>query len=345
MACGLSIGLAMVCAGQAYTPPPPPLTTLPPCPVDKDAKKRAKRKDCDPTVYPPETVKPKKGEASAAPAGPAAAQQFPFPGEQKSKQPAVSTPAANAYPYPGEGPGSGVGQSPDKANPDGSQARPASPAGDAGTTYPYPGEEKRDVPHDPAAEKKATDTPAGKAFPFPGGTSADMPREDGETAPAKGDSPDQRIPDGSSSSSSASSASSSSSDAGDAAQSSSSRDSGYTNSDDEDPNAPPKLKDEGSSGKRGKNVIKAQTDTERVDEDLTVAKFYSQSGNAMGAYLRAKDAVKTQPDFPEAHFVLGEAAKRLNKKDEAAAEFTAYLKLAPDGERAKAAEKALEEVR
>ena len=65
----------------------------------------------------------------------------------------------------------------------------------------------------------------------------------------------------------------------------------------------------------------------------------------MGAYLRAKDAVKIQPDYPEGHFALGEAAKRLKKKDEAVAEFEAYLKLAPDGERAKAAEKALDELK
>ncbi len=339
MACGLFCGTAAVCAAQAYTPPPPPLTTLPPCPVEKDAKKRAKRKDCDPTVYPPETLKPKKGEVAAPPAGPAAAEQFPFPGDQKPDQPAA-TPAAKAYPYPGEDSG------PSKTKPEAPQTQPGTPPGNAGDTYPYSGEEKRDVPHDPAAEQKATDTPAGKAFPFPRGTTADMPREDGEAAPAKGDSPNQAPPDASSSSSSSGSSSSGSS-SGDATGSSSSSasSSSYKNSDDEDENAPPKLKDEGSSGKHGKDAIKVQTDTQRVDEDLSVAKFYGQSGNAMGAYLRAKDAVKTQPDYPEAHFVLGEAAKRLNKKDEAAAEFTEYLKLAPDGEKAKAAEKALAEIR
>ena len=116
-----------------------------------------------------------------------------------------------------------------------------------------------------------------------------------------------------------------------------------TNPDDDD-GTQPKLTDKGSGGKRNKKTVKPQTDTERVDEDLSVAKFYGQSGNLMGAYLRAKDAVKTQPDYAEAHFVLGEASKRLNKRDEAKAEFNEYLKLAPDGERAKAAEKALSDL-
>ena len=82
-----------------------------------------------------------------------------------------------------------------------------------------------------------------------------------------------------------------------------------------------------------------------MDEDLSIAKFYGQSGNYMGAYLRAKDAVKTQPDYAEGHFALGEAAKRLKKKDEAVTEFQAYLKLSPDGDQAKAAEKALDELK
>jgi Flp pilus assembly protein TadD len=116
-------------------------------------------------------------------------------------------------------------------------------------------------------------------------------------------------------------------------------------SDDDDDPSQPKLADKGSEGKRNKKTVKPQTDSERVDEDLSVAKFYGQSGNFMGAYLRAKDAVKTQPDYAEAHFVLGEAARRLKKQDEAKAEFNEYLKLAPGGERAKAAEKALDELR
>jgi hypothetical protein len=301
VACGLLCATAAVCEAQAYTPPPPPLTTLPPCPADKDAKKRAKRKDCDPTVYPPEKVetKGKKGSDATVPEGVApaagsAAEKHPFPGEQ----PEVSTPAAKAHPFPGDS--------------------------------------AQDVPHDPAAEKRAAETPAGKANPYPEGATPDMPTDTAEP-PAKPD-------DSGSASSSSSTSSSSSSDDAAANDPGKSSKNASKNPDDDDEDKP-KLTDKGSEGKRSKKVIKPQTDTDRVDEDLSIAKFYGQSGNYTGAYLRAKDAVRTQPEYPEGHFVLGEAAKRLKKKDEAVAEFEAYLKLAPDGPQAKAAEKALEELR
>jgi len=63
--------------------------------------------------------------------------------------------------------------------------------------------------------------------------------------------------------------------------------------------------------------------------------------NLPGAYLRAKDAVKIQPDYSLAHFTLGQVAQKMKKKDEAVAEFKAYLKLDPEGEKAKAAHDAL----
>lgn len=89
---------------------------------------------------------------------------------------------------------------------------------------------------------------------------------------------------------------------------------------------------------------KTLSDDERVDEDLSVAHFYQQSGNLMGAYLRSKDAVKTEPNEPDAHLALAGVALKLGKKDEAAAEYAAYLKLDPNGEGAKGAKKALEKM-
>jgi len=105
-----------------------------------------------------------------------------------------------------------------------------------------------------------------------------------------------------------------------------------------DPSNPP----EGTSVHRKLPKVKrVQTDDERVDEDLAVAKFYLHDENYQGAYLRAKDAVNIQPDYSAAHFALAEIAQKLKKKDEAIAEFQTYLKLDPDGEKAKAAKKAL----
>ena len=332
--CGLLSGMAAVCVAQTYTPPPPPLTTLPPCPADKDAKKRAKRKDCDPTVYPAETVE-KKGKKN---------------GDIDSTQaiPAL-TPAAQAHPYPGDN-SAGI---PSAAVPDPVKKPTDTPS--AGAAHPYPGDNGKDVPynpaddpaekgkpvppHDPAAEKKAADTQAGKANPFPTGSSPDMPT-DSATPASKGD---DSSPSSSTSSSPASpDASSSSSSSDDTAASGAGKSPKNPDDDDEDK---PNLTDKGSSGRRTLKVIKPQSDTARVDEDLSIAKFYGQSGNYMGAYLRAKDAVKTQPDYPDGHYALGEAAKRLKKNDEAVAEFETYLKLSPDGTEAKAAEKALDELK
>ena len=88
-------------------------------------------------------------------------------------------------------------------------------------------------------------------------------------------------------------------------------------------------------------VKRVQTDDERVDEDLRVSKFYLNDENYQGAYLRAKDAVQVQPDYSATHFALAEVAQKMKKKDEAIAEYQAYLKLDPDGEKAKDAKKAL----
>jgi Tfp pilus assembly protein PilF len=108
----------------------------------------------------------------------------------------------------------------------------------------------------------------------------------------------------------------------------------------------PKPGEEGSSVHRKlPKVRRVQTDDERVDEDLRVAKFYMRDDNLPGAYLRAKDAVKVQPEYSETHFALAEIAQKMKKKEEAVAEYQTYLKLDPDGEKAKAAQRALDELK
>jgi len=97
--------------------------------------------------------------------------------------------------------------------------------------------------------------------------------------------------------------------------------------------------------KRLPKVKNLQTPDERVDEDLRVAKFYFNRENFNAAYLRSKDAVKTEPDYAETHFSLAQAAQKMKKLDEAKAEYNVYLKLSPGGDNAKAAHKALEELK
>ncbi|MCU1223290.1 MAG: Tetratricopeptide 2 repeat-containing protein [Edaphobacter sp.] len=117
-----------------------------------------------------------------------------------------------------------------------------------------------------------------------------------------------------------------------------------------DPNAPPDsaaaddAPDTRSTRKKLPKVRKLQSDEDRAAEDLDIAKFYEGKGNLNAAYLRVKDAVKSQPNDPETHFALAEIAQKLKKRDEAIAEFNAYLKLDPDGLKIDAARKAISQL-
>ncbi len=84
-----------------------------------------------------------------------------------------------------------------------------------------------------------------------------------------------------------------------------------------------------------------QTDDEREAEDLTVARFYRDRGNWNAAYQRSKDAVQHQTDDPDAHLLLAETAEKLNKREEAIAEYKAILTLDSSNSQLKAARKAL----
>jgi hypothetical protein len=193
----------------------------------------------------------------------------------------------------------------------------------------------------PPCAPPAADSPkpsAAEQFPFPGEPAKPTAAPD---SPAPSDSkgsaatdhpfpttPPPRLPGDDSSSSSSSSSSSDADNPSDAA---------------------PSPKDEGTEGTSVHRKLpkpkKVQTDDERVDEDITVAKFYMNDENFAGAYLRAKDAVKVQPDYSLAHFTLAQVAQKMKKKDEAIAEFKTYLKLDPNGEKMKEAEKALTELK
>jgi cell fate (sporulation/competence/biofilm development) regulator YlbF (YheA/YmcA/DUF963 family) len=197
-------------------------------------------------------------------------------------------------------------------------AKPCTPPA-AGTTkpstaeqFPFPGEPAKPASTPDAPGSAPANNPAATDNPFP-------------------TTPPPRLPDDSGGSSSSSSSSNSSS------------------SDDNPPDIGPPLKDEGTEGtsvhRKLPKVKKVQTDDERVDEDLSVARFYMGDGNLQGAYLRAKDAVTVQPDYSNAHFALAQVAQKLKKKDEAVAEFKTYLKLDPEGEKKKEAQQALAELR
>lgn len=176
------------------------------------------------------------------------------------------------------------------------QGRPAS-----GQPFPFPGEPTGTaaVPASAPAQKPADSS----RFPFPG-------------EPAHDSSPDAPVPATSSSSSS-------------------SGDPGASPASDPD-NAG--LKDAGSAGstrfERKKLIVPEDLD-KREAEDLDVSHYYLTTGNFIGAYARAQDAVKLNPEDEQAHFALGSAAEKMKKKDEAIQQYTLYLKMAPDGTKAK----------
>lgn len=191
------------------------------------------------------------------------------------------------------------------------------------------------APPAPGSQKPS----AAEQFPFPGESA--KPTTAAPDSPAPSDSkgsaatdhpfpttPAPRLPGDDSSSSSSSSSSGDPDNPSDAAAS---------------------PKDEGTEGTSVHRKLpkpkKVQTDDERVDEDIAVAKFYMNDENYAGAYLRAKDAVKVQPDYSLAHFTLAQVAQKMKKKEEAIAEFKTYLQLDPNGEKIKEAEKALAELK
>ncbi len=201
------------------------------------------------------------------------------------------------------------------------------------------------APADPAQNKTPAKSTA-QRFPFPGEepSAADKPADAVPDAPAP-DAPGQAkkphapLPDypGDPDAPPASSSSSSSSSSGNA----------FNPGDDPGP-----LADAGSSGDDTKSPshrkkppkVNPETPESRASNDLTVADFYWKDGNYLGAYNRAKDAVEYQPDDPNTHFALAEAARKLGKADEARQQYAQVLKLDPIPKQLKASQRALAEL-
>lgn len=250
---------------------------------------------------------------------------------------------------------------PECANPS-STPRPDTPASkNAAQKFPYPGESTGSTAPDQGAPSSGAQTsgvqggdtggsgnpnagnpnlPASKRFPFPGET-PDTPAPSGN-APQSQNQNAGPLRDAGSSGESSSSSSSSSSNDPDAM-----KDLG-PNQETTDPyeadEAAARARAASRRSKREAPAAKPQTADERVAEDLQVASFYSGGGNFRGAYLRARDAVATEAEDPEAHFALAEAARKLGKLDEAQTEYKATLAHDPIPKTKKAAERALKEM-
>jgi hypothetical protein len=236
----------------------------------------------------------------------------------------------------------------------------------AAQSKPDPGPAPCKVEPDPVpCGAPSTPTPAGKPsptqkFPFPGETGTN-PSPASSTSPGLSGVPDApEAPPAAGAKKNfpfpgeAGSPAAPNSDAsGSSSSSSSSSSSGDAPTIDADGNpVTPALADKGTTAASptpGRHILhrvnpigtKLETTDERESEDLDVAHFYVQNGDLKGAYLRSQDAVKIAPDDPDAHFALAEIAQKLNKRDEAIAEYNACLKLDPTDKQAKDARRAL----
>ena len=234
-----------------------------------------------------------------------------FPCDPPQKAPPIPA-TADKFPFPGENPGTTTPASAAPAAPGSTTPSPDGAKPSSAQQFPFPGE-PADPPKAPTASgQKPVDSPK---FPFPGEPPAD---------------PSAMTPDASSSPSSSSSSSSSSYDADSTAPADSDK---------------AGLKDAGSTGStrfERKKLAVPEDLSKRELEDLDVSHFYITTGDYPGAYMRAQDAVKLYPDDEMAHFALGLAADKMKKKDEAIREYKVYLKMAPDGPKAKQVKKALD---
>jgi tetratricopeptide (TPR) repeat protein len=79
----------------------------------------------------------------------------------------------------------------------------------------------------------------------------------------------------------------------------------------------------------------------RAEDDVRVGRFYLGNGEFRGAYGRYSEAVRLDPANVDAIYGLAASAAGLHQTDEALTNYKLYLQIAPDGNDAKAARKAL----
>jgi len=85
-------------------------------------------------------------------------------------------------------------------------------------------------------------------------------------------------------------------------------------------------------------------DPARSRKDDEVGKFYLSKGDYKGALLRYQDATATDPTNVDAIFGLAESQHNLKQNAEALKNYELYLKIVPNGPKAKQALKGLKEI-
>jgi tetratricopeptide (TPR) repeat protein len=85
-------------------------------------------------------------------------------------------------------------------------------------------------------------------------------------------------------------------------------------------------------------------DPARSRKDVEVGRFYLDKGDYQGALLRYQDATATDPSNADAIFGLAQAQHNLKKDTDALKNYELFLRIVPDGPKAKQAIKALKEI-
>lgn len=130
----------------------------------------------------------------------------------------------------------------------------------------------------------------------------------------------------------------------DASGGSSGSSSSSSSTDDTDPNAdvPPETGRRRLRKPSGNDIQSGSLAGEgRAQEDVKVGRFYLGTGDYKGAYARFSDASRMDPTSADAIYGLAAAAAGLHHTDEALTNYKLYLEIAPDGNDAKSARKAL----
>ena len=84
--------------------------------------------------------------------------------------------------------------------------------------------------------------------------------------------------------------------------------------------------------------------TGKAQDDVRIGRFYLSDGNYNGAYGRFSEASRLDPANVDAIYGLAAAAAGMHHTDEALTNYKLYLQIAPDGNDAKSARKAIREL-
>jgi tetratricopeptide (TPR) repeat protein len=225
---------------------------------------------------------------------------------------------------------SASGQSSSTQDKQKSQQTPPAPKGTA-QENPFPADVSRQ-----AAQQQS------KPAETPGGVPA-APDADQQAPPSAPKGAAQENPFPEDVSKSAAAAAAKDSDAGSSSSSSSSG-SNSSSAGDADPNADVPTD-------TGRRRLKKPSDKDiqsgslagegRAQDDVRVGRFYLGSGDFTGAYGRYSEAMRLDPTNLDAIYGLAASAAGLHHTDEALTNYKLYLQIAPDGNDAKSARKAL----